>query len=194
MMREERRLFLRQIGALALSFAAPAQANSLRLDYAIQGDVPASTSAGNAEPSFLWLARNGERARFNFATPEGYKQAAWFLRDVRAGVIGRPNLDLLRLIAWTQGYLAVYGYDVPYDVHSGLRTQWTNQRTEGASRASMHLPDKRGVFHAMDYSARGLTPDYLSKLLSYPRFGGVGRYDNRNFVHADVGRIRSWRG
>lgn len=193
MMREDRRLFMRQMGALALSFATPAQANGLRLDYAMQGNV-SPAPAGNAEPSFLWLARNGERARFNFATPDGYNQAAWFLRDVRAGVVGRPNPDLLRLIAWTQGYLAVYGYDVPYDVHSGLRTPWTNRRTEGASRASMHLPDKHGMFHAMDYSARGLTPDYLSKLLSYPRFGGVGRYDNRNFVHADVGRIRSWRG
>lgn len=186
-MRAQRRLFMRQMGALALSLAMPARAD--------QNGTPMVAPAGNAEPSFLWLARNGDRARFNFASPEGYRQAAWFLRDVRAGgVIGRPNPNLLRLIAWTQGYLAVYGYDVPYDVHSGLRTPWTNQRTEGASRASMHLPDKHGMFHAMDYSAKGLTPDYLSKLLAYPRFGGVGRYDNRDFVHADVGRIRFWRG
>lgn len=189
-MREDRRIFLRQMGALALSFAAPSQAEG---NQGAQGSSGAQAPVAS-EPSFLWLARNGERARFNFSTPEGYRQAAWFLRDVRAGVVGRPNPNLLRLIAWTQGYLAVYGFDVPYDVHSGLRTPRTNQSTEGASRGSMHLPDTNGMFHAMDYSAKGLTPNYLSGLLAYPRFGGVGRYDNRNFVHADVGRIRTWRG
>ena len=47
---------------------------------------------------------------------------------------------------------------------------------------------------AIDVRIPGVSAEYLGKLMRWLSRGGVGVYDNRNFVHIDTGRVRTWRG
>ena len=150
---------------------------------------------GSAQvPAVLWLKRGQYEARLDYATEQGYRYVCWFLRDVQANVIGIPDWRLLQLLSWMQAWLAGYGHHVSFNIHSGLRTPITNNRTENAAQRSMHLPDRNGVFRAVDYSTKAITGDYLSRLADLARQGGVGFYTHQNFTHNDVGSVRHWRG
>lgn len=147
------------------------------------------------DPRALWLRRNGESIKADISTPDGLRAAAWALRDVQAGVVGRPSTNLLRVLAWGQAWLAAYGRHEPYVALSGLRMPETNNRTEGAARHSDHLPRSGLLFHAADVAYRGVDPEYLAKLFFQTRFGGVGYYSRRGFVHVsdNPSRISLWK-
>lgn len=167
----------------------------LRLVAASASAVVARPARAVNDPSSraLWLRRGGDAVLLDLDTPEGYKGAAWMLRDVHAGVIGRPSPDLLRLLAWAQAWLAAYGYHECYAVHSGLRTPFTNQMTEGAALNSRHLPNANMVFRASDVSMARIDASYLARVFALAKYGGVGLYDRRGFVHVDDDRVRYWR-
>jgi len=155
--------------------------------------TPFESRAETVIPNVLWLERAGEEATIDFSTESGKKQVAWMLRDVKANVVGTPDVRLLQLLSWMQAWLAGYGHHVRFDVHSGLRTPATNSSIEGAAQASLHLPDGRGVFRAVDFSTRTITGEYLGRLAYLARQGGVGFYTNSDFTHNDVGNVRAWR-
>lgn len=143
-------------------------------------------------PSILWLRRNDDTLRLDFSTDLGYQAACWLLRDVRAGGrLAAASPQLLRLTAWMQAYLGASGIHRPFVVHSGFRTRYTNDVVGGA-RASMHLRDAGGRFHAMDLHADGIPAEYLGRLARSLRAGGVGLYHSQRFVHLDDGRVRHW--
>ncbi|MBU0542125.1 MAG: DUF882 domain-containing protein [Gammaproteobacteria bacterium] len=137
-------------------------------------------------PSYtlLDIQRGADRFQIDFSTPEGYRTAAWMLRDVRANRVGVPNVEMLQLAAWAQIVLAEHHAYTVFEVTSGLRTHHTNSITEGAARHSRHLPDENGQFYAMDIKPIGVNIDQLAKTLQYPAFGGVGVY--RSHVHFDI--------
>jgi uncharacterized protein YcbK (DUF882 family) len=85
--------------------------------------------------------------------------------------------------------LAQYGYKQPLQILSGYRSPQTNENTEGAAKASQHMLGK-----AIDVRIPGVSAEYLGKLMRWLSRGGVGVYDNRNFVHIDTGRVRTWHG
>lgn len=119
---------------------------------------------------------------------KGYAEACHMLRDVRAGVTMAIDLRLLNILRGTAGWLeASYGIHDPYEIHSGARTDKTNNATEGAAKDSLH---KKGM--ASDGKIRGLPVDYLGSLIAAYRAGGVGFYVAREFIHQDVGRVRYW--
>gem|GEM_PF-5930494 len=90
-------------------------------------------------------------------TDEGYRAAAWLLRDVRAGnVVGLPSIDTLFLAAWAQAWAAAHGVYAVLNIHSGLRTMRTNRAIEGAAQNSRHLPDRQLRFSAIDLDPFGL--------------------------------------
>lgn len=157
--------------------------------------APLSSLPAFAEtaPTILWLKRGGEQAQVDYSTTEGYAAARYLLRDVQAGVAGYPHIALLQLLSWEQAWLAAYNVYDYFDVFSGMRTPATNNRTEGAARASWHLPDAEGVFRASDIHHRLISPEYLGRLAALAAQGGVGFYIRKAFVHHDVGRIRYWR-
>jgi uncharacterized protein YcbK (DUF882 family) len=151
--------------------------------------------AGAVEPRVLWLQRGQDSARFDFWTPEGYKAACWLLRDIKADQTAQASMRLLRTVAWMQAWLAAYSIHKPAMVHSGYRTRYTNEKCGGA-KASLHMLDMRGQFHAMDIHMDGIPVNYLGQLAQVAQQGGVGFYTDRKqgFVHVDDGRVRYWRG
>lgn len=155
--------------------------------------LPGVSRADIAVPTLLWVRRDGDEAQIDYSTDEGFRAIAWMMRDVRAGIVGRPHWRLLQQWSWMQAWLAEYGYHVRFDIHSGLRTKATNDSTEGASLTSYHLPDKQLEFRAGDFSTSTISSEYLGRLAWLSRQGGVGFYQ-RDFIHTDVrGYPASWR-
>jgi uncharacterized protein YcbK (DUF882 family) len=134
--------------------------------------------------TLLDIQRGADRFQIDFSTAEGYKTAAWMLRDIRANRMGVPNIEMLRLAAWAQVVLAQHQAYTVFEITSGLRTHHTNSIVEGAARNSRHLPDENGQFYAMDIKPIGVNIDQLAKTLQYPAFGGVGVYSSH--VHFDI--------
>jgi uncharacterized protein YcbK (DUF882 family) len=151
-------------------------------------------SSGQDSPRSLWLQRNDERAMMDIASGSGYRQACWLLRDIQAGRVAAASMKLLQTAAWMQAFFAAYQVHRPFIVHSGFRTKSTNEICGGA-RASLHMQDSSGCFHAMDIYMDGISVDYLGRLAALARQGGVGFYSDRprGFVHIDDGRARYWR-
>lgn len=182
-----RRDFLMLVGASIGTLTGPAA-------YAGTPSEALLATVKQRDPTALWVRRNGETFLIDIGSPEGFRSAAWALRDVQAGVVGVPSYNLLRLLAWGQAWLASYGRHEPYEILSGLRMPSTNRKTEGAAMNSDHLPRNGRVFHAADVKYRGVPADYLARLFFQAKFGGVGYY-SRGFVHVSDNprRVALWK-
>lgn len=181
------------ISAFAGGVTGAPRSLSLPSRYASASEAEAFWS----QPRVVNLLREktGEHSRVCFwrdgaLDANGYRDVCTILRDVRAGKIFAMDLRLLNLICGMQAWLySAYGITDPYVVTSGYRTLQTNATTEGAAKNSLHM---RGM--AFDGRIPGLPVEYLGKLFTAFQSGGVGFYlDQRNFIHADVGRVRTWR-
>lgn len=163
-----------------------------------RGHADAGTAARFwAAPRTLSLVRpaTGESVQATYwaegaFVPAGYYAICRLLRDAQAGQAATIDLRLLNLLRGVQGWLALAGYREPFHVTSGYRTEHTNSLTEGAAKNSLHV---RG--QAVDGRFPGLSAEQLGRLFQAFQGGGVGIYKNAHgFVHADIGRVRTWRG
>ena len=111
----------------------------------------------------------------------------WMLRDVRQEKTKRMDPRLIELLRRVQADCG--GRTLV--VTSGFRTKATNDRLRrrGAVKNSLHLTGQ-----AVDFYVPGLSPRRVARIAALKRLGGVGLYERRGFVHADVGEIRYWRG
>jgi uncharacterized protein YcbK (DUF882 family) len=79
----------------------------------------------------------------------------------------------------------------PFHIISGYRSPKTNarlrKRSGGVARNSFHLLGK-----AADIRVPGCCLVSLHRAAMGLRVGGVGYYPRSNFVHVDVGPVRSW--
>ncbi len=156
--------------------------------------APLPCLSGEALPRALWLQRDKEWGLIDIESGEGYRQACWLLRDTQAGQTAAASMRLLQTAAWMQAFFAAYQVHRPFMVHSGFRTKFTHSACGGA-KASLHMQDESGFFHAMDIHMDGIPVNYLGNLAALARQGGVGFYADRpkGFVHIDDGRVRYWR-
>ena len=112
-----------------------------------------------------------------------------FLRDHRTGDMKDYDIkefDLLHDLLVKLG--RPYG---EIDIVCGYRTPWSNnhlrEHGHGVALHSQHMEAK-----AIDIRIPGIpTAEVRDAALSLHR-GGVGYYAQSNFVHVDVGRVRSW--
>jgi uncharacterized protein YcbK (DUF882 family) len=79
----------------------------------------------------------------------------------------------------------------PFHVISGYRSAATNEklrrRSSGVAKKSLHTQGQ-----AIDIRLPGYRTAYLRDLCVNLRAGGVGYYPESNFVHLDIGRVRTW--
>jgi len=153
-------------------------------------------------PRTLWVKRGHDEMLIDVYTQDGFSRFAWLSRDIRAGnIIGIPDPHLVRQVVWLQARLAQYGYHRPLVMTSGLRTKSTNESTEGAARASRHLPREKilfgqrrqMVFEAIDIELPGVPSSLLASVALEAKDGGVGYYGDDGHVHIDSGPVRFWR-
>lgn len=122
--------------------------------------------------------------------PESLTEINHLLRDFRNGevaVIEPGLLDLLNRVD------VALGASQPFQVISGYRSPATNhllaERSSGVAKHSLHMEGK-----AIDIRIPGIALADLRKTGLALRGGGVGYYPASDFVHLDVGRVRTWGG
>ncbi len=110
------------------------------------------------------------------------------LRDHRSGEVHPIDGGLLDLL-YTLSLRC--GDPHPFHVISGYRSAETNatlhRRNRGVASQSLHLNGK-----AIDIRVPGVRTRDLGALARSLAAGGVGYYPKSDFVHVDVGRVRSW--
>ncbi|HTK33788.1 MAG TPA: DUF882 domain-containing protein [Caulobacteraceae bacterium] len=112
------------------------------------------------------------------------------LRDYRTGDVHfmEPGLyDILDAVS------AKVGNRAPFQIISGYRSPKTNAmlhaKSDGVAEHSLHMDGK-----AMDIRLEGVALANVHKAALSLGRGGVGFYPTSNFVHVDVGRVRTWTG
>ncbi len=125
----------------------------------------------------------------NEYVPEGIAALDHFLRDHRTGDVKDYDLREFDLL---HDLLAKLGHpDSEIDIVCGYRTPWSNNylrdRSHGVALHSQHMEAK-----AIDIRIPGIpTAKVRDAALSLQR-GGVGYYEQSDFVHVDVGPVRHW--
>lgn len=129
-------------------------------------------------------SRNGEYL------PSALEEINHFLFDFRTGDRAEMDPELLDLIYDVRETL---GSDSTYQVVSAYRSPKTNEMLRGRSQnsgvatKSQHLLGK-----AIDVRLEGINTSALRDTAIAMKRGGVGFYEESDFVHMDTGRVRRW--
>jgi uncharacterized protein YcbK (DUF882 family) len=120
--------------------------------------------------------------------PAALEQINTFLGDFRNGAvytIDPATLDILFRLR------AHFGGTATFEIISGYRSPETNAmlRAQGrdVAKRSLHMEGK-----AIDARLRNVNTAKLRDAAIALQLGGVGYYQNSNFVHVDSGRVRTW--
>ena len=112
------------------------------------------------------------------------------LRDYRNGEVHVIEPKLLDLLSTLHGRLDTH---TPFQVISGYRSPATNAMLHaehsGVAAKSLHM---QGM--AIDIRVADRSLSDLHRAALEVRAGGVGYYPASDFVHVDVGRVRTWGG
>lgn len=138
-------------------------------------------------------ARTGEELEITYRigghyVPSALDRINHLLRDVLSGEVKPINPTLLDLMYGIRKRLDT---QEPFVVISGYRSPRTNRLLarwkRGVSKNSLHLDGM-----AVDLLLPGRDLAAVAETAKSFRYGGVGYYPKSNFVHLDVGRVRSW--
>jgi uncharacterized protein YcbK (DUF882 family) len=120
--------------------------------------------------------------------PEAIDPIEHLLRDFRTGdehVIEPRLLDLLYAMREQAGS------EAPFQVISGYRSPETNEKLRKmgrqVGRRSLHMQGQ-----AIDIRLADVPTARLRDVALALERGGVGYYQENDFVHVDVGRVRRW--
>ena len=112
------------------------------------------------------------------------------LRDHRTDQVAAIDTGLLDLLHRVNASL---GTAQTFQVISGYRSPASNQKlasqSAGVAKGSLHMQGK-----AIDIRIPGVPLADLRRAGLKLQGGGVGYYPGSNFVHLDVGRVRTWGG
>jgi uncharacterized protein YcbK (DUF882 family) len=156
--------------------------------------APALAALPEARSLALVHTHTGERLSVVYAMGEQFVPQALghlnhFLRDHYSGEVGLIDPQLFDLL---HGLWQELGAGQPFEVISGYRTAATNSllrntRGGGVAKHSLHMEGK-----AIDVRLPGVPLVDLRDAALSLRTGGVGFYPREQFVHVDIGRVRSW--
>lgn len=160
--------------------------------------LPAFASQGLFEPERrlgFHSLHTGEKAELPYwiegeYVPESLAEINHVLRDHRSGEVAAIDTQLLDLLHRVS---AAVGASRPFQVISGYRSPASNHmlagNSSGVAKRSLHMEGK-----AIDVRLPGIQLADLRDAGLMLRGGGVGYYPGSNFVHLDVGRVRTWGG
>lgn len=163
------------------------------IPFALLLFVSGSASSINERELSFYHTHTRETLTVTYASGGDYVDSALreinnFLSDFRTGDRIEIDPQLLDIIYDARARL---GGEGTYEVISAYRSPETNEmlrsRTTGVAKRSQHMLGK-----AIDVRLRGVrTADLRDAALELQR-GGVGFYEESNFVHMDTGRVRRW--
>ncbi len=112
------------------------------------------------------------------------------MADYRANEIIQMDVKLMDTLYKLQRFT---GTREPINIISAYRSPQTNRRlrrhSRGVAKNSYHI-----LGQAIDINIKGVSLKNIRDIGLTLRRGGVGYYPKSNFVHLDVGPVRSWRG
>ncbi len=153
------------------------------------------TAVANGDTRTLYLhhSHTGESINATFRVNGAYDSAVleklnWFLRDWRNNDATRMDPRLFDIV-WEVYRTA--GATDPIVIFSAYRSPATNamlrRRSSGVAEYSQHMVGK-----AMDTTMPSMSMQRIREVGIRLQRGGVGYYPGSNFVHLDVGNVRSW--
>jgi uncharacterized protein YcbK (DUF882 family) len=160
--------------------------------------LPASASTWLAAPERRLSFHNlhtGENINLPYwvqgeYVPDSLAEINHVLRDYRTDQVAAIDVRLLDLLDRVKAEL---GTSQPFQVISGYRSPATNhmlsERSSGVAKHSLHMEAK-----AIDIRVPGVALAHLRQTGLALQGGGVGYYPTSDFVHLDVGRVRTWAG
>lgn len=152
-----------------------------------------STRQGGEKALWLYNTHTGESLKTAYWAAGDYirdalAQIDFILRDHRSGENKRIAPQLLDLVYELN---RVLGGSAPIHIISGYRSPATNAvlaaRSGGVAKHSLHV-----VGQAIDLRVPGRELKDVHRAALALRGGGVGYYPRSDFVHVDIGRVRSW--
>ena len=181
-----RRQFLACLGgAVATGLAAPATASLIAPSFRTQALEPRLLTFDNLH--------TGEKASVEYWAqgrylPDALQEVNFILRDYRNGEVHPIDPRLLDLLHQLHASL---DSSKPFEVISGYRSPATNAMLRatghGAASKSLHM---KGMAIDIRLADKQLSDVHTAALRL--RDGGVGYYPGPDFVHVDVGRVRTW--
>ena len=120
--------------------------------------------------------------------PDGLTEISRLLRDHRSGEVSNINPGLLDLLCVLSARLDT---QERFQIISGYRSPASNavlrEQSQGVAKHSLHMD---GL--AIDLRVPGRNLADVRNAAIALRGGGVGYYPASDFVHVDVGRVRTW--
>jgi uncharacterized protein YcbK (DUF882 family) len=156
---------------------------------------PAWTDSGEERRLVLINTHTGEILDTVYYRGGHYESAElgrldWLLRDHRTNAVLPIAAGLFDLLHELAGAAV---REPRYEIISGYRSPATNAMlaatTDGVSSKSLHMAGR-----AIDVRLTGYPTAGLRDLALARRTGGVGYYPSSDFVHLDLGAVRSWSG
>ena len=161
----------------------------------INRTASAARPVGPDRRIFLVHPYTGEEFRDVYWVEGRYRpEALWavnrLLRDHNADKIIGVDPQLIDVMARLNARLG-RSPDQPVEVISGYRTAETNAKARKVNRSvarnSFHMQGK-----AVDIRVKDVGLAQLRKAALSLEAGGVGTYPRRNYLHVDVGPVRTW--
>lgn len=159
--------------------------------------IPSQSFANIQQPRELGLSllnlHTGESIKSTFFSEgiylnESLNELNFLLRDHRNNQVHQMDRQLLSLLHDLQQQ---FGEDKPLHIISAYRSPETNEKLRANSKKvakkSYHMKGQ-----AIDIRIPGVPLKELHKASLAKRAGGVGIYSKSDFIHLDVGRVRSW--
>jgi len=113
-----------------------------------------------------------------------------FLSDFRTGELAEIDPTLLDLIYDVRESLESDG---TYQIISAYRSPKTNEMLRGRSESSGVAKKSQHILgKAIDVRLEGVQTAQLRDAALKLKRGGVGYYEQSDFVHMDTGRVRRW--
>jgi uncharacterized protein YcbK (DUF882 family) len=179
-----------------LGISAVAAAGAFLPRVAQAAPKPSATPKVPERVVSFFNTHTGERLKTAYCCggeyqPEALRQVNHILRDFRANEIKAIDPKLLDLLHELGGTLET---DQPFHIISGYRSPKTNSllRERGGAHTGVASHSLHMVGQAIDIRVPGVKLDQLRGAARSLKIGGVGFYPDLNFVHVDVGRVRTW--
>lgn len=166
---------------------------ALLLGVIVPSQTQTAIANGDTRTLQLYHSHTGESISATFRVNGVYDSAVldklnWFLRDWRNNDATRMDPRLFDIV-WEVYRTA--GATEPIVIFSAYRSPETNamlrRRSSGVAEYSQHMVGK-----AMDTTMPSMSMQRIREIGMRLQRGGVGYYPGSNFVHLDVGNVRSW--
>lgn len=166
---------------------------ALLVGIALPSQTQTAIANGDTRTLYLYHSHTGESITATFRVNGAYdpnvlEKLNWFLRDWRNNDTTRMDPRLFDVV-WEVYRTA--GVTDPIVIYSAYRSPATNamlrRRSSGVAEYSQHM-----VGRAMDTTLPGMSMERIREIGMRLQRGGVGYYPGSNFVHLDVGSVRSW--